>query len=239
MSITAPSAAPRVAIAVVDSGVFADHPHLLGVPLTGFSLVGASAPFATEPAFEDRTGHGTATAAAIVWSGPPVALTIVRILDDDLRTTSMALAEAIRQAAEAGARVINLSVGSTRTEARDLLAAAVSDARELGALCVANAHPRGRALWPGDLPSVLSASAHRDCPRADIFAVRGPLPRFVAHGFPRPVEGRRPTDNFFGPSFACAHLTARVAALLHEDPMLGFDDVVQRLRGAAVGEMDP
>jgi len=223
---------------VIDSGAFAGHPHLAGVPIDGFSVEGAVAPFALAEAFEDRTGHGTATAAAIAWSFPSVALTIVRVLDDQLRTTSGALAEAIRQAASRGARVINLSVGSTRPEAREVLADAVDDAAAEGAVCVANAHPRGGTLWPGDLPTVLSASSHRDCPRADLFAVRGPLPRFVAHGFPRPVEGRRPTDNFFGPSFACAHLTARVAGLLLDDPSLDFEGLVDGLRRGCVGEVD-
>jgi len=224
---------------VVDSGAFSDHPHLSGVPVRGFSVVGDVAPFRTTAEFDDRTGHGTAAAAAIAWSFPEVELTIVRVLDDELRTTSAALAEAIRRAAAEGARVINLSVGSTRPEAEPVLADAVSRAADLGAVCVANAHPRGRALWPGDLPSVLSATSRRECPRADIFTVRGPLPRFVAHGFPRPVEGRRSTDNFFGPSFACAHLSARVAGLLHADPSLHFDGLVAALRASSRGEVDP
>jgi hypothetical protein len=227
-----------VTVAVVDSGAFAAHPHLAGVRLSGFSVVGAEAPFSMDSTFDDRTGHGTAAAAAIVWSEPNIDLCIVRVLDEDLRTTTPALAEGIRRAAEAGARVINLSVGSTRPEAAAVLQAAVSDARESGAVCVANAHPRGRALWPGDLPSVISATSHRDCPRADLFAVRGPLPRFVAHGFPRPADGRLPTDNFFGPSFACAHVSARVAALLLATPSLDFDGVVAALRASCRAEVD-
>ena len=229
----------RLSVAVVDSGVFAGHPHLAGIPVSGFGVVGVEPPFRREEAFDDRTGHGTAAAAAIAWSEPRVSILAVRVLDAELRTTSAALAEAIVGAADAGASVINLSLGSTRDESRSMLAEAVAYASASGAVCVANAHPRGRSLWPGDLPTVISATSHRDCPRADLFTVRGLLPRFVAHGFPRPVEGRAPTDNFFGPSFACAHVTAAVVSLLQRSPGLEFGGVVEALEARANGEVDP
>ena len=233
--MTSAPRSPRVRVAVVDSGAYAGHPHLAGIPIDGFSVLGATAPFDSAPEYDDRTGHGTAAAAAVVWGEPEVELCIVRVLDEDLRTTSFALAEAIRRAAARGARVINLSVGSTRPESKEILGAAVEEAAVMGVLCVANGHPRGRPLWPGDLPGVISAVSHRDCPRADLFEARSPLPRFVTHGYPRPAEGRRPTDNFFGPSFACAHVTARVATLLRADPGLDFHGVVAGLRAASRG----
>lgn len=224
---------PRVAL--LDSGVFVANPHLDGATVGGFGLVGDEPPLQRSEDFSDVTGHGTAAAAALVRLVPDVDLLAIRLLDDELRTTSVALAHAIVLAAEEGARVINLSLGSGAATAQPLLAAAVADARDLGAICVASAHPRGRALWPADLPDVISATTHRACPLSELYAVEGPLPRFLAHGFPRPIEGRAPTDNLYGPSFAAVHVTARVVGLLRAAPDLDFDGVVGGLRAAIVG----
>jgi len=229
----------HILVAMLDSGLTAAHPHLAGVAVRGFGLEGCSAPLVRVPDFTDRTGHGTACTAALVRLAPPVEVLAVRLLDDELRTTSAALAAGIVAAAEAGARIINLSLGSRSRASAEPLARAVEAATSLGAVCVAAAHPRGADLWPADLEHVLSASTHRSCPLADLYRVEGPLPRYVTHGWPRTIEGRRPTDNLFGPSIAAVHLTARVASLLTSDPALSFGEIVQRLDATCAGPWRP
>ena len=224
-----------IRVALIDSGVHAAHPHLAGAQVTGFGVEGDDEPYALSEDYGDRTGHGTAVAAALHRLVPGLDLLAVRVLDEDLRCTTGALAEALVRAAEQGARVLNLSLGSRRPEAREVLSDAVAHAARHGAVCVAAAHPRGRALFPADLPGVLSATTHRSCPLADLFMVAGPLPRFLAHGFPRPIEGRAPTDNFFGPSFAAAHLTARVARLLEDGVDPNVEALAARLRTESSG----
>jgi hypothetical protein len=225
----------RVLVALLDSGVTPGHPHLAGIPVRGFSLEGDRPPLRRVAAFDDRTGHGTACAAALVRTGAPVELLAVRLLDDELRSTSAALAEGIVAAAEEGARVINLSLGSRAPEARGLLADAVARARSLGAVCVAAAHPRGAELWPADLPAVLSATTHPACPLQDLYRTPGPLPRYLLCGWPRPIEGAPPRDNLFGPSIAAAHLSGRVAAILAESPGCKPDVVLAALDEACRG----
>lgn len=222
-------------VAVLDSGATPGHPHLEGTSVRGFGLDLYGARVRWSPDFADRTGHGTACAAALVRVEPRVRLLAVRLLDAELRTSSPALAEGIVQAAEAGARVINLSLGSRAPEARPLLEDAVARAADHGAVCVAAAHPLGERLWPADLPAVLSATTHRSCPLDDLYRVPGPLPRYLACGWPRPIEGLPPTDNLFGPSVAAAHLSGRVAALLLGDPNLDLAGLVGRLDGACSG----
>jgi hypothetical protein len=207
-------------VAVLDSGVHLGHPHVAGASIRGFSLDGDAAPFGRSEDFSDRTGHGTAATAALLRLLPHADVLAVRLLDADLRTTSAALAAGIIAAANEGARVINLSLGSQAAEAEALLA---------------DAHPRGATLWPADLPSVIGVTTQRACPLADLYTVDAGAPRFLAHGFPRPIEGRPPTDNLFGPSFAAVTVSARVAAILRDDPGLGFGGVVRRLQAAAVG----
>ena len=213
------SAAGLCRVALIDSGVSAAHPHLAGLRVWGFSLEGDQSPFTQTAAFADRTGHGTACAAAMFRVYPHMELLAIRVLDDDLSTTYLNLAEAIRRAAQEGAKVINLSLGSLEVESRDPLAEATAEAHSLGAVCVAAAHPNGTPMWPADLPNVLSALSHRSCPLRDLYRVPGALPRFLCHGYPRPIEGRPPTDNMYGPSVAAAHLSARVARLKSRDDL--------------------
>ena len=221
-------------VAIIDSGVTAGHPHLAGITVRGFSLVDDDP--GVQPDFSDRTGHGTAVAAAFARLIPQVELLAVRVLDDELRTSTPLLARAIRMAAQQGARVLNLSLGSGQPEARGPLLAAIEEASQLGAVCVAAAHPHGLPLWPADLDCVISASTHRSCPLADLYRVPGPIPRYVTHGYPRPIEGRPPTDNFFGTSFAAVNLAGRVHALLNGPDKLSMPELVAKLDASCTGE---
>jgi len=222
-------------VAVIDSGVATGHPHLDGLALRAFSLDGDAPPLDRQENAADRTGHGTACVAALYRANPQLEVLAIRLLDEDLRTTAEALAETIRIAADEGARIINLSLGSGKAEAKPLLEEAIRYAAERSAHCVAAAHPRGRSLWPADLPTVISAVSHRSCPLRDLYRVEGPLPRFLAHGYPRPIEGRPPTANLYGPSFAAVHLSARVAQLLASEPQLPFDGIVSALESECSG----
>lgn len=235
------SADPCSLVALLDSGVTPGHPHLDGLRIRGFTLVGDTEPFTKGTGFADRTGHGTACAAAMYRLNPDIELLVVRVLDEDLSTTHTSLAEAIRRAADEGAAVINLSLGSMEDDSLPVLEAAVAYAAAAGAVCVAAAHPGGLALWPADLPGVISALSNRSCPLHDMYRVQGPIPRFVCHGYPRPIEGRPPTDNLFGPSLAAAHLCAQVARILAASPGLGLDALVAALEArclATIGNED-
>ena len=223
-------------VAILDSGVSPNHPHLQGLTVQGYSLDGDQPPFTRTDSYSDRTGHGTACAAAMFRLYPDIELLAVRVLDDDLSTTHLNLAEGIRLAAREGADVINLSLGSQEESSRTVLADAVDEAALLGAVCVAAAHPQGQRLWPADLPTVLSAQSHRSCPLSDLYRIPGPLPRFLCHGYPRPIEGRPPTDNLYGPSLAAAHLSARVARI-KADSNPSFEDLVRLLEAECSGKL--
>ena len=224
-----------IEVAIIDSGLAVEHPHVRGLQVRGFALFGDAEPLTRSDDFSDVTGHGTAVAAAFHRLAADTPLLCIRLLDADLRTTTAALCGGIRAAAAEGARVINLSLGSSRAEAEEPLARAIDDAARAGTICVAAAHPRGRPLFPADLDTVISVVTHRSCPLADLLVVPGPRPRFLAHGYPRPIEGRPAPDNFFGTSFAAVLVTAGVAQLMNETPDLGFHDVVAQLREQATG----
>ncbi|MEA2351589.1 MAG: serine protease [Thermoleophilaceae bacterium] len=113
-----------VTIAIVDSGVDLGHPDLRAKLLPGTDLVKKTANLSGPgcPGPQDENGHGThvaGIAAAITNNGIGVAGTApgarilpVRVLDKDGSGDDTAVDSGIRWAADHGAKVINLSLGS-------------------------------------------------------------------------------------------------------------------------------
>jgi type VII secretion-associated serine protease mycosin len=106
----------KVLVAVVDTGVQADHPDLAGKLVTGTNLVDPNA----KP--NDDVGHGTHVSgiiAANVNNGVGVAgvtwynkVLPVKVLDSTGAGSTYAVAEGIIWATDHGAKVINLSLGN-------------------------------------------------------------------------------------------------------------------------------
>lgn len=118
-----------VTVAVVDSGITADHPQFAGRIAGGES-------FLSEPYNVDRYGHGTAVAGVVAdcSEGLPVELLIVKVLDNTGRSSLLNAANGIRLAAEQGADIINISFVSTTCS--QYLHDAINYAMGLGALAV-------------------------------------------------------------------------------------------------------
>jgi len=120
-----------VTVAVLDSGVHSGHPHV-GEVRRGTNLTGVG-----EPAnWIDRIGHGTAVAAAIREKSPSIEILAVRVFDRQLATNVAVLADAIVWSADAGAQLINLSLGTSNFAHAERLTDAVAHAAARGALVV-------------------------------------------------------------------------------------------------------
>ena len=96
-----------VRIAIVDSGVHADHPHVNGV--TGG--VGIDAAGAEHDDYVDRLGHGTAVTAVIREKAPGAEIFAVKVFDRELVATAEALVAACGWAARHGIRSEERRVG--------------------------------------------------------------------------------------------------------------------------------
>ncbi len=143
-----------VTVAVVDSGV-EDNPTFSANQVTHVDLVGDDQPF---------NGHGTAMASLIAgqnWQAAGVApaaqIIDVRIADATGTSDSFTLANGIIQAADAGAQIINVSLGSDgdSTLVRD----AIAYAQAGGAVIIAAAgnDATGNQLrFPAAIPSVIA-----------------------------------------------------------------------------------
>ncbi|MET9831923.1 type VII secretion-associated serine protease mycosin [Streptomyces sp. NPDC006385] len=171
-----------VTVAVLDTGVDADHPDLAGNVLDGKDMVG----FGAERGDRVWARHGTAMAGIIAGHGhgagngdgvmgvaPEAKILPVRVILEDgdparakaRSTRGNALAEGIRWAADHGADVINLSLGDDSKSAHPEAGEdeAVQYALRKGAVVVASAGNGGekgdRISYPAAYPGVIAATA--------------------------------------------------------------------------------
>ncbi len=147
-----------VRVAVLDSGVV-PHPAL-----PGLSRSIAITPFPAD--VSKIQGHGTAVASLIASRDPsapgiaPAAEIIsIRVSDESGRADSYELAAGILAAIDAGAQIINISMGTT--ENNPLIEEAVIYARDREVLIVAASgnSEQSEACYPAAYPSVISVGA--------------------------------------------------------------------------------
>jgi thermitase len=163
-----------VVVAVIDTGVDANHPDLAGQVLRGIDLVDEGTP----P--DDPHGHGTLVAgvvAALAYNGeggvgasPGAKILPVRVLDARGDGNSELVARGVRWAADNGADVINLSLAEVPGLLTDVSGLMNSDfddavryAAQRGALVVAAAGNDGDSStpYPADLPLLVVGASDR------------------------------------------------------------------------------
>lgn len=199
-----------IRVAVIDSGVHADHPHVGGVS----GGIGIDGNGRRDTDFVDRLGHGTAVTAVIREKAPAAEIFCIKVFDRELAATGRALVAAVEAAIEHRAHIINLSLGTANPDHEADLSRVVGAAAAVGAVVIAAGEQDGVRWLPGALPQVwpvlLDWSTARDECRVTMRA--GAPPVFAASGYPRPIPGVPPERNLKGLSFAVANVTGLVAS---------------------------
>jgi subtilisin family serine protease len=180
MWATGPETAGPSIVAVIDSGICADHPDLAGRILPGYDFVEGD----TIP--QDEIGHGCGVAgiiAANVDNGIGIAgvsttaqIMPLRVLDGNGIGRYSDVAAAIVYATDNGASIINLSLGGLYPS--NLLQDAIIYATERGVTVVAAAGNTGddRELYPAAYGPVISVGAvQQDLSRAPFSSNSPPL----------------------------------------------------------------
>lgn len=222
-----------VRIAVIDSGVYASHPHVQGV--AGGCAIDAAGTVSDD--YLDRVGHGTAVTAAIREKAPDAAVYAVRIFDRTLSTNLTTLTAGLRWAIDAGMHIINLSLGTANSAHAAALSAVVQHAAANGSLIVAARDDEGTHWLPGSLPGVVPVQVDWTCDR-ETFRLGTTADGLVLRtsGFPRPIPGVPRERNLSGISFAVANATALVARYLELHPAASVAEVLSGLAGVAPRE---
>ena len=222
-----------VRVAVVDSGIHPANPHIGRPPVSGVRILPNGD---VDADFTDRIGHGTAVAAAILEKSPHIDLVAVRVFDRTLATSAEVLARGISWAAEDGARLINLSLGTSNPARGAVLGAAVEEAVAAGAIVVSALESDGVAWLPGSMPNAVGVTLDPSCDRHTIVVTadetRGSV-RFGASPYPRPIDGVPVERNLSGISFAVANVTGFLARLLSSDTTIRDTHAIARVLVAA------
>ncbi len=213
-----------VRVVLIDSGVNPHHSHVERVAggvrfyRDGAGLIRQSGDF------RDLMGHGTALAGIVRARAPEAELYAVRVFERRLTTFFPVLEAALLWALELGAKIVNLSLGTSNPDHRERLQQLVAQARTCGALFVASAPPGGKEWLPASLPGVLGVAGDERCGWEEHRWVPGdPIP-FRAHPCPRPLPGPAQRHNFRGHSFASAHLSAKLALGAEGNPLFGYEE---------------
>jgi subtilisin family serine protease len=199
-----------VRVAVIDSGVHPNHPHVGGVA----GGLGISEDGTPHDDYVDRLGHGTAVAAAIREKAPAVELFCIKVFDRELAATGQALASGIEHAVDNGAHIINLSLGTANREHEEALTRVTEYAISSGIVVIAAGEQDGVRWLPGALRGVWPVLLDWSLPREECRVIlrAGSPPLCYASGYPRPIPGVAPDQNLKGLSFAVANATGTVAA---------------------------
>jgi hypothetical protein len=225
-----------VQVAIVDSGlnpVGGLEDRVVG----GFDFIDQD----TTP--QDSLGHGTAMAAIVGdlygeqmrESGieNQVGLLPIRVLSDEGLTDYWTLSQAIWNAGESSAQVINLSLSGTVHS--ELLHEAVKHAYENGKIIVASAGNDGinEINYPAAYPEVIGvAGADMRTGTVADYSNYGDWVD-VAYTGQGLIPGEDTTMISFGTSAAAARLSSTISLLLASEPDLTFESLKDRLRAAS------
>jgi type VII secretion-associated serine protease mycosin len=186
------AAGKGIIVAVVDTGVDLNHPDLQENLLAGYNALTGTAGSSVA---QDRNGHGTHVAGIIAAGLNGVGITGVayqaKILPVKALTrtgegTDDCIADGIVWAADNGARIINLSLGSA--EKSEILKEAVQYAADQGCLIVAAAGNKEEnanltaIAYPAADPNVLAVTATDPDDKVAGFSLAGPQAALAAPG---------------------------------------------------------
>ncbi|SDY90904.1 Serine protease, subtilisin family [Amycolatopsis xylanica] len=249
-----------VKVAVLDTGYDHEHPDLKNVVADEKDFTGEGV--------QDGNGHGTHVASTVAGSGaasngryqgaaPDARLLIGKALDNEGSGSFSTIIEAMQWAADAGAKVISMSLGSdTPSDGTDPLSEAVNTiSREKGALFVVAAGNEGRdksigspgaadaALTVGSVSKQdIQSSFSSRGPRIGDFAVKpdltGPGEAIVAARAKGTEAGDHdPVGDFYarlsGTSMATPHVAGAAAILAQEHPQWTGEQLKNALTSTA------
>jgi subtilisin family serine protease len=224
----------HVLVAVIDSGIDAQHPDLSGAVAGGFDAVGGEI-------VPDR--HGTGMASAIVAHGrlmgvaPSAHLLAVRAFEaegGETRGTTARVLDALQWTLNSGARIVNMSfAGPADPDLHKMIMAA----RQNGMVLIAaagNDGPRADPDYPAAYPEVIAVTATDIDDQVLDVANRGAYVAVAAPGVEVFVAAPQGGYGFTtGTSVATAHVSGLAALLLERNPRLTPTDVQAILMATA------
>ncbi len=214
-----------VRVAVIDSGVDADHPALEGCvdAAAGVAFVmGGDGEVVAEPGrHRDAFGHGTACAGIVHTLAPAARITSVKVLGERLQGKAAAFLAGLRWAVNEGFEVINLSLGTRRRDWALPFHEACDRAYFGGSLVVTAANNVQRRSYPSLYASVTSVACNTATDPMRFHWNPDPPTEFLARGIDVEVPwvGGQ-TIRSTGNSYAAPHISGIAALIRSKHPAL-------------------
>jgi subtilisin family serine protease len=213
-----------VRVAVIDSGVDADHPRVGGVAGGVAFELDATADLGyveKEGSHDDLVGHGTACAGIIRSIAPEAEIYSVRVLGPNLKGRGPLLHGGVQWTVERGMHVANLSLSSKAEAMFGPLHAIADQAYFSGTVLVCAANNLPGPTYPSQYASVISVAARAGADDLALAYNARPPVEFGARGIDVDVAwANRGSITATGNSFAAPHVTGMVALMRSKHPWL-------------------
>jgi len=219
-----------VKVALIDSGVNAQHSHVGHVAGGIQFFLSDEGTVQTSPEYPDHMGHGTALAGVLRAKAPQVELYAVKIFSDHLATSFPVLEAALHWAIEQRIKIINLSLGLINPDHRTSLTEIVIRIQEANLVLVAASPPDRSDVLPATLPGVIGVAGDETCAWDEHRYMAESAVPVRTHPHPRPLPGPAQGQNFHGHSFASAHISALLALQAEHQPDLSVGAAQEHLK---------
>ena len=213
-----------VRVAIIDSGIDADHPRIGGIAGAVAFEPDPAAPHGfrqVDGAHEDLVGHGTACASIIRALAPDAEIYSVRVLGASLTGRGALLRAGIAWAVEQGMTVANLSLSSHSARMFGPLHESADSAYFGGTVLVSAANNDPGPTYPSQFAAVVSVAARTGADPWALASNPRPPVEFGARGIDVDVAWAGGGSIVAtGNSLAAPHVTAMLALLLAKHPGL-------------------
>ncbi|MEZ5378126.1 MAG: S8 family serine peptidase [Acidimicrobiales bacterium] len=214
-----------VRVAVIDSGIDSDHPMLGSCvdrdAAVEFTVSPDGEVIKNDGPHDDAFGHGTAVAGIIHALAPEASITSVRVLGPNLTGKAAAFHAGLVWAVDEGYDIVNLSLGTTRSEWA-LAFHEVCDRAYFGnTFIVTAANNVQRASYPSLFASVASVACNTSTDPLRFHANPNPPTEFLARGIDIEVPWiNGGTTTITGNSFAAPHIAGLATLVKAKHPEL-------------------
>jgi subtilisin len=221
-----------VKVAVIDSGIDADHPAVDG-RVSGYVAISQGAVdlvYDTSP-HQDSYGHGTACAGLIRAVAPECELYSVKVLWGSLGGSGAVFVAGLRWAIDNGMQVCNLSLGTTKRDFFGIFHELADLAYFHNCMLVTAANNMPVPSFPSVYASVISVASHAEPDPYLFYYNPQPPVEFGAPGIDLRLawlDGGWVTGT--GNSYAAPHITGVVAKILAKHPDLTIFEMKTVLR---------